>query len=125
VVDVASIQNTSTSEYLSKKLENFVFTELIKSGLKPNQDVFYGNTKNGHEVDFVIKKDFKIVSGIQVCYDMDNIETRSREIRSLVELAGEYGVKDLVIVTWRHSVMIEDKGVIVRCVSVREWMVGR
>ena len=122
VVDIASIQNTSTSEYSSKKLENFVFTELIKSGLKLNQDLFYGKTKNGFEVDFMIKKDFSIQSAIQVCFSLENMETREREVRALVDASSEWGVKDAIIVTWNHAEVIEEKGVYIRCVPIKEFL---
>lgn len=83
-------------------MENPVFSELLKMGLMPNSSLFYFSSNN-KEVDFIIKKDGKIEQLIQVCYNIDDFNMRSREVKALVKASVELGCNNLVVITWDYE----------------------
>lgn len=105
-----------------KLMENLVFVELVKRGVKPNKDLFYYKTRNNREVDFVIKKGTEITELIQVCYDLKNSETEQREIKALVEASDELKVKKLAIITWDEKREVENNGMIIQVVPLLKWL---
>jgi len=78
----------SFSENSGRLYENLVAIELKKRELKGELELFY--YMNDYEVDFVIKKGKKVTQLIQVCFALDNEDTKQREIRGLL-----YGSRDL------------------------------
>ena len=63
-----------------RALENLVFTELQRRGMRPG----YGITPRGYEIDFVVQNgDGRLA--IQVCADVGDPMTLQREVRSLLE----------------------------------------
>ncbi len=90
---------------IGKKMENAVFLELVRKNLEPNKDLFYFQTKEGYEVDFLIKEENKIKQLIQVTYATDFDEVDKREIRALIhayELFKVYRPK-LIVITWDYE----------------------
>lgn len=88
------------SQDLGKLMENLVFGELLKRGLKVNENIFYYQTRNQKEIDFVIKEGTKIKNLIQVVYQFSDSEIQKREIKSLIEASQELKCDNLTIVTW-------------------------
>jgi len=105
-----------------KLMENLVFTELVKRGVKPNKDLFYYKTRNNREVDFVIKKGAEITELIQVCYDLTNPETEQREIKALVEASNELKVEKLTVLTWDEKREVERSGLTIQVKPLWEWL---
>jgi len=85
------------SQDIGKIYENVVAVELIKKFDKEN--IFYWKTSKYEEVDFVIKEGLKIKQLIQVCYDIGNIETKKKEVKTLIKSSEELKCKDLLIIT--------------------------
>jgi predicted AAA+ superfamily ATPase len=85
-------------ESKSRLMENAVLVEMIKRGLVPNENIFYYQ-RNKHEVDFVVVEKMKVKKLIQVCYDLSDIETKKREVRSLIEAMKEFRLKEGLIIT--------------------------
>lgn len=81
-------------------MENLVFTELVKKGYEPNRELFYYNTRNNREVDFILKEGTNVSELIQVCYDFSAPEAKQREVRALSEAGEELRVEKLTILTW-------------------------
>ncbi len=77
--------------------ENLVFLELKRKFSKI--DIFYWQDKQQKEVDFVIKQGLKIKYLIQVCYDLSFLETKKREINSLLKASQELKCNNLIIIT--------------------------
>lgn len=98
-----SAKATQHSPDTGKLLENMVFMELVKSGLRSNHDLFYYKTKHNREVDFIIKKGLVVDELIQVSYDISNPEVERREIKALIDAGRELGVKKLTILTWNEK----------------------
>jgi uncharacterized protein len=75
--------------------ENFVFIELLRR----NKEVFYWKSKRGKEVDFLIKEGLKVKQAIQVSFDLEDKNTKKREIDGLLDAHKELNVKNLLIIT--------------------------
>ena len=82
--------------------ENAVFLQLRRK-LNPLEQISYYRSPGGQEVDFVIRQGSKVKKLIQVVYDLDDERTKKRELKSLVEAAGEFGLDgkkgELLIIT--------------------------
>ncbi|WP_456368053.1 ATP-binding protein [Thermococcus sp.] len=102
-----------------KLLENLVFTELLKRGFEPNEDVFFYVTGKGREVDFIIPDE----ELIQVSWEFhsENIE---RELLALVEASSETETEKLTVVTWERypKEELEVGGRVVRVVPIEKWI---
>ncbi len=105
-----------------KLMENLVFTELVKRGVKPNRELFYYKTRNGREVDFVLKNGIEATELIQVCYESINPDVEQRETRALFEASDELKVKKLIVLTWDEKKEVKKDGMTVQFVSLWEWL---
>ncbi len=107
---------------LGRLMENLVFTELIKRGVKPNMEIFYYKTRNNREVDFVLKKGTQIVELIQVCYEINNPEVEARETKALIEAGDELRTNNLTVLTWDDKREIKKDGKVINFKPLWEWM---
>jgi uncharacterized protein len=90
-------------------LENLVFNGLRRSF----PAVFYGKTKTGREVDFVVPVRTRSALLIQSCESLADPQTRKREVSALSEAMGELGCKTGTIVTRSEDGQIDtDSGTI-------------
>lgn len=110
------------SENRGKLFENMIFGEFVKKGFKPNHDLFYYKTRNQKEVDFVLRKNLKISSLIQVAYSLDDSKTAIREIKALLEAGQELRCDDLVILTWDQEEIRMVKNKKIKIMPVWKWM---
>jgi len=62
-------------------MENIALLQLKRK----NKEVYFYTDSSGGEVDFVLREGLKIKELIQVCHNLDDLETREREIRSLIK----------------------------------------
>lgn len=108
-----------------KLMENLVFIELVKSGIKPNRELFYYKTRNDREVDFVVKKETEVAELIQVCYEANNHDVEQREVKALVEASQELKVSNLTILTWDDEREIEKDGKTIKFKSLWKWLINR
>ncbi len=117
---------TSTAVQISKDngrlMENLVFTELLKKGLRPNLELFYYKTRNDKEIDFVIKKGASVKELIQVVYDISNIDVSEREIKALVEAQEELHAEKLIILTWDEKKQVNLHNTVIEFVPLWEWL---
>jgi len=105
-----------------KLMENLVFTELVKRGVKPNRDLFYYKTRNDREIDFVVKNGIDVTELIQVCYESINSDVEQRETKALFEAGGELRVKKLTVLTWDEKRAVEKDGVTIHFKPLWEWL---
>ena len=103
-------------------MENLVFTELMKRGVK---QLFYYNTRNRREVDFVIKRGIRDYSLLQVSYDVSSPDTLSREIKALVEASEELNSGELIILTWDEEKEEKKKGKTIKFIPLWKWLLGK
>ena len=105
-----------------KLMENLVFIELVKRGIKPNRDLFYYKTRNNREVDFVIKNGTEVTELIQVCYESINTDVEQRETKALIEACDELKAKKLIVLTWDEKREFKKDGVTVQFIPLWEWL---
>lgn len=104
-------------------LENLVFTEFLKQGHKIHQTIFYYQTRNNKEVDFIIKNGNSF-SLFQVSYDIKNPTTEKREVLALLEAKEELNADTMTIITRDTDKHIEKNGEVIQCVSLETWLSG-
>jgi len=117
-IDLALVKELGffISEDKGRLLENLVFIEL-KRRLK---EVYYHNKIQ--ECDFVIKEKLKIVEAIQVCWSVNNPETRAREIKGLTEALLAYNLKKGTILTDSEEENLEINGLEIVIKPVWKWL---
>jgi predicted AAA+ superfamily ATPase len=77
--------------------QNTVACQLIKRYNKEN--IFYWMSNTKEEVDFVVKEKLKVKQLIQVCYDVEDYDTKKREIKGLLKGSKELKCNNLIIIT--------------------------
>ena len=110
------------SQNIGRLMENVVFVEILRRGYKLNRDIFYYKTRNGREVDFILREKLKIKKLIQVCYEFSNEEMKKREIKPLLEASEELNCEDLVVITWDYEAQEEFKGKRVTFLPLWRWL---
>ncbi|KPQ42307.1 MAG: hypothetical protein MPEBLZ_03131 [Candidatus Methanoperedens nitroreducens] len=83
------------SNNIGQLYENLVFLQLLRS----NNEIYYWQDDKGLEVDFVIKEGLKANRFIQVCSDISDADTRSREIKGLISGLEFFDVPEGTIIT--------------------------
>jgi len=87
--------STNLSNNRGKLLENLMYIKLKKEG----ERITYYKDKTDNEVDFLVWKEEKIEAMYQVCVDLTDEETRSREIKSIIRAGKKLGCSNLNLVT--------------------------
>ncbi len=82
-----------------KLYENLVAIELKKGELQNRFQVYYWKNQLQEEVDFVIKEGTKVKQLIQVCFNLQNSDTKNRETRALVKAIRELMCTNALIIT--------------------------
>jgi len=78
--------------------ENLVAIELKKQEINGKINLYYWKNPQQEEVDFVVKEGIKIKQLIQVCYNLENNDTKSREIRALLKAGEELKCTNLIVI---------------------------
>lgn len=112
------------SKDTGKLMENVVFVELLRKGIVANRDLYYYKTKNGYEVDFVVKNGIEVERLIQVSYDVDIPYVKERELRGLIKASKELNCCNLVVITWDYEGVEDFKGNKVEFISLWKWFIG-
>lgn len=109
---------------LGQRMENIVAVELMrrKHYFNPLVDVYYWQDRQQREVDFVVTEGFEVKELIQVCYDIDDVNTRKREIASLLKASKELRCSELYVVTWDYEGVEEVEGRKVRFVPLWKFL---
>lgn len=107
-----------------KLIENLVFTELLKRGLKSNIDLFYYKTRNSKEVDFVTRRGIIADSLIQVSYDIGDVKTEKRELVALIEASEELNCDNLVLINWDREETKNINGKTIKIVPLWKWLLN-
>jgi predicted AAA+ superfamily ATPase len=112
------------SENIGRLMENMVAIELLrrKSYFAPSTELYYYKSGEGKEVDFVIKQGLEIKQLIQVCYDINDLSTRERELKSLIKASRELKSEDLLVITWDYEAEEEFKGKRIKFTPLWKWL---
>ena len=101
-------------------LENIVFLELKRSGY----EVYYWKSKNNKEVDFIVRDKNKIIKAIQVCFSLEDLETRSRELTALKEVQFELKPKSFLIITNNEEGKEKIGNNEIKIIPIWEWLIN-
>lgn len=110
------------SQNTGKLMENLVFIQLLRRGYKLNENIFYYKTRNGREVDFILKEGPEIKKLIQVCLETDNIEVKKRELKSLFEASQELNCRDLFVFSWDEEGEEKFKEKKIKFIPLWKWL---
>jgi len=111
------------SENKGKVIENEVALELQRRKAKENSfEIYYWKDYQQNEVDFVIKRDKKIESLIQVSYINSKEEIKEREINALLKASKELRCKNLIVITWDYETEEKFEGEIIKFVPLWKWL---
>jgi len=113
--------STKFSKNLGRLFENMVFIEL-KRRIGAETEIFYWKDQAGKEVDFVLKKGLKISQLIQTCYEIEDFETKEREIKSLIKASNELKCKNLLIITQDYEGEEKIKGKKIKFIPLWKWL---
>lgn len=108
----------SFSENKEKFLENMVFIELKRK----NKEIFYYKTKRDREIDFAILEKGKPQTLLQVCWDLHNPKTKSRELDALTEGLSEIPGTEGIILTMDEKEKINFSQKSINVIPVWEWL---
>lgn len=117
-----SVKAVRISPDYGKLMENLVFAELLKRGIKPNLDLFYYKTRNNKEVDFVTRKALNADSLIQVSYNIEDSKTEKREISALIEASEELNCNNLLLITWDREEIKKINGKEIQYIPLWKWL---
>ena len=92
---LVNIVGFKTSENIGDLFENTVANELFRRGNK----LYYWKNRQQDEVDFVVTQGAQVKQLIQVCYELETIDTKQREIRSLIKAMNAFKLKEGLILT--------------------------
>lgn len=108
------------------RMENLVATELLRRKYlyHPTMEICYWHDRSQKEVDFVVKEGFKVKELIQVCYDLEDLKTREREIKSLLKASEEMDCRNLKVITRDHESSEEHEGREVEYIPVWKWLLN-
>jgi predicted AAA+ superfamily ATPase len=117
-----TMQSFQVSSNYGRLLENLVFVELLRRKFAPEFWLFYYQTKNKKEVDFVCKKGIQIKQLIQVAYNISDVKTLKREISALIDSSNELNCKNLTIITWEEERVVLENDLVVNIIPIWKWL---
>src|SRR3989338_3126004 len=83
------------SKDIGRLYENVVAIELKRK----DKELYYWKNQQNEEVDFVIKERLKIKQLVQVCYNIEDYNTKKREIKALLKASRELKCSNLIVIT--------------------------
>ena len=123
-IDNGFVTNLSTkhSKDLGRLYENAVAIELLRRSSQKNTELFYWSDRRGKEVDFVVKDGLRITHLIQVCYDVDDYNTKKREVDSIIKASDALSCNNLLIITNGYDGIETVKNKKIHFVSLSKWL---
>ncbi len=109
---------TLLSEYLETRGFETVELELRRRNL----EVYYWKSRDGYEVDFVVKAGQKLTELIRVAWDVSDEATKRREERALWCAMEEFDVDSGVILTEDEERTLEENGKTIRYLPIWKWL---
>jgi len=105
-----------------KKLENTVFLHLYYTRT-PIDTIFY--YKGRGECDFLVQRGSDVAALIQVCWSLEDPETRQREIEGLLEAEQVTHCDNLLIITADTEDTVVVNGRTVKIIPAWRWLLDR
>lgn len=111
------------SQNLGRRMENTVANQLAR--LTENDqllNVYYWKDYQGHEVDFVLRRQEEVTQLVQVCFVSDGEAMPDREIKSLIKAANVLDCRNLLLLTWDKEASIKAAGLTIQCQPLFRWL---
>lgn len=108
------------SEDKGRMLEHAVLLELLRRG----EEVFYYKEQL-YEIDFVVKSAHGVIELIQVAWDIEDKETKERELKALILAAKKFNVANATLLTFDAEAMLARDGVKIRVLPVYRWVLKK
>lgn len=106
--------------------ENLVFLELLrKNSLNPEMELFYFKNERHREVDFVIKESLKVKSAVQVCWNIEDLKTKKREIDSLIVGLEDLNLKEGLVITEDYENVEYYKEFEIKFIPLYKWLLNQ
>ena len=102
-----------------KLLESSVLLHLCRMCGELEKVTYFMNER---ECDFVLQHEDQVLQLIQVCWQMDDAETRDRPIRGLLEARKVTPCDNLTIVARHQEETIERDGLTINVMPAWKWM---
>jgi len=113
------------SENLGRLSENLVFLELERRRcLNPDLEFYYYKDIHHREVDFVIKENLEVRQLIQVCWKIDKLKTKDREIRILIKTMEAFRLKEGLVITEDYEQEEDFNGKRINYIPLWKWLLG-
>lgn len=111
------------SENIGRLAENIVFLALKRRQiLDPQLELFYWKDEQHREVDFILKQGKDVESMIQVCWNMLDDKTKTRELRSLQKAMKEVKTDKAIIITEDAEGEEKLNGFTVKTIPLWKWL---
>lgn len=105
--------------------ENLVFLELKRKAYNNLfLEIYYWKNAVNEEVDFLVKEDTKVKELIQVCWDIQDINTKKRETKALLKAMDEFKLKKGLIITEDFDGEEDYTEKKIQYISLRRWLLG-
>jgi len=104
------------SKNIGKLLENCVFLELKRR----KEKIFYFRDSSS-ECDFLIVRDGKIDNAIQVTLNLENEDTKKRELKGILNACKEFNLNSGVIITYDSKDIIRINDIKIEIIPFYEW----
>lgn len=106
------------SDDIGKSLENAVFLELKRKEF----DIYYYRTSKS-ECDFLVFDKNTISDVIQVTFDMSDENTKSKEIKGLIEACKNFDLKSGIIITFDNEDELIENGIKIKIIPFYKWSI--
>lgn len=110
------IMNLFLTDPSTSLLENIVAVNLRRYY---GREVYFYNSQI--EVDFYVPNEFL---AIQVCYSLQDEETRNREFDALLKMSNHLDVKNLMVITKDEEYEVGYRGKTIRIIPVWKWLLS-
>jgi predicted AAA+ superfamily ATPase len=104
-----------------RMIENTVFLELKRR----KKDIYYLTKQHDYEVDFVVKANRKVTQLIQVCYNLDNLKTKQRELKGLIKASNKLNCSDLLVINEGYEGEEKHKEKKIRFTPLSQWLLRK
>jgi len=120
---ISSISTRHSKDY-GRFYENAVAIELLRRYSEKDVKLYYWSDRRGKEVDFVVKNGLRIKQLIQVCYDIEDYNTKKREVDALLKAGKDFNCKNLFVITEDYEGLEEFKNRKVNFVPLSKWFLN-
>ncbi len=118
---IITAYSVKTNFERAARLENTVFMHLRRSH---TNICYYKTDQSKKEVDFVVTTARGDLLLIQACADMQEKETRERELSALYEACQEFDLSEGMIITEDHEEEVFDQGITIHCIPFWKWAIS-